>query len=61
MQLDFSAAFDRGSHSGLLYKLRDVEVGNAGFDVIARFLSDRAQSTFNNPSVFLQYKSCNLW
>ena len=43
MQIDFSAAFDRVSHSGLLYKLRDVEVGGAVFDVIGGFLSGRVQ------------------
>ena len=35
VQIDFSAAFDLISHSGLLYKLRDVGVGGAVFDVIA--------------------------
>ena len=43
MQIDFSAAFYRISHSGLLYKLRDVKVGGAVFKVIAGFLSDRVQ------------------
>ena len=41
VQIDFSAAFDRASHSGLLYKFRDVGVGGAAFDVIAGFLSNR--------------------
>ena len=39
VQIDFSAAFDRVSHSGLLYKLRDVGVGGAVFCVFAGFLS----------------------
>ena len=43
MQVDFSAAFDCISHSGLLYKLRYVGVGGAVFDVIASFLSCRVQ------------------
>ena len=43
VQIDFSAAFDRVSHSGFLYKLRDVGVGGAVFDVIAGFLSGRVQ------------------
>ena len=38
------AGFDRVSHSGLLYKLRDVGVGGAGSDVIAGFLSGRVQT-----------------
>ena len=40
VQIDFSATFDRVSHSGFLYKLRDVGVGGAVFDVIAVFISD---------------------
>ena len=43
VQIDFSAAFDFLNHSGLLYKLHDVGVGGAVFDVIASFLSGRAQ------------------
>ena len=43
VQIDFSAAFDRVSHSGLLYKLWDVGVGGAVFEVIAGFLSGRVQ------------------
>ena len=43
VQIDFSAAFDRVSHSDLLHKLRDVGVGGSVFDVIAGFLSGRVQ------------------
>ena len=43
VQIDFSVAFDSVSHSGLLIKLCDVEVGGAVFNVIAGFLSDRLQ------------------
>ena len=38
MQIDLSAVSDRASHFDLLYKLRDVRVGGAVYDVIARFL-----------------------
>ena len=31
VKIDFSAAFDLVSHSGLLYKLRDVVVGGVAF------------------------------
>ena len=37
VQIDVSAAFDRLNNSGLLYKLRDVVVGGALFDVIFWF------------------------
>ena len=43
MQIDFSAAFDRVSRSALPYKLRDVGVGGAVFNVIAGFLNGRVQ------------------
>ena len=43
VQIDFSAAIDRVSHYGLLYKLRDVSVGGAVFDIIAGFLSGIVQ------------------
>ena len=37
MQIDFSAAFNHVSHSGLLSKLRDVGIGGDVFDVIGGF------------------------
>ena len=43
LQIDFSAAFDHVSHSGLLNQLRAVGVGGAIFDAIACFLSGRIQ------------------
>ena len=43
MQIDFIAAFDRVSHSGLLYKCRDVGDGGAVFRVIASILSGSVQ------------------
>ena len=43
MEIDFSVALVRVSHSGVLYKLRDVGVGGAIFYIIAGFLSDRVQ------------------
>ena len=43
IQIDFRAAFDRVNHSGLLYKLRDVGVGGAVFDVLSGFFSGRVQ------------------
>ena len=43
VHIDFSVVCDRVSYSGLLYKLNDVSVGVAAFDVIAGFLSGRVE------------------
>ena len=43
VQIDFSAAFDSVSHSYLLYKLRDVGVDGAIFDVPAGFSRSRVR------------------
>ena len=40
VQLDLSAAFDRVSHSGLLYKLRSIGVGGQFLSIVSQFLSD---------------------
>ena len=41
VQLDFSAAFDRVNHSGLIYKLKSVGVGHPVLSVLEQFLSSR--------------------
>ena len=43
VQIDFSAAFDRVNHAGLLYKLRSAGVGGSLLSVLAQFLSQRTQ------------------
>ena len=43
IQLDFSAAFDRVSHAGLLHKLKAVGVGGSLLSVLGQFLSGRKQ------------------
>ena len=43
VQLDFSAAFDRVNHLGLLFKLRAVGVGGSVLSVLTEFLSSRSQ------------------
>ena len=43
VQLDFSAAFDRISSRGLLYKLRSMSVGGKFLSIVSQFLSDRRQ------------------
>ena len=44
LSIDFSAAFDRVSHVGLLHKLRAAGVGGSLLGVIRNFLSGRTQS-----------------
>ena len=42
-QIDFSAAFDRVNHQGILFKLCSVGVGGSVLSVLTRFLSNRSQ------------------
>ena len=41
VQLDFSAAFDRVSHTGLLFKLKSIGEGGSVLSICTEFLSDR--------------------
>ena len=41
VQLDFSAAFDHGNHSGWIYKLKSVGVDGPVLSVLEQFLSSR--------------------
>ena len=43
VQIDFSAAFDRFNHQGILYKLCSVGIGGSVFSVFTQFLSNRSQ------------------
>ena len=43
IQLDFSAAFDRVSHSGLLFKLNSIGISGSVLSICTEFLSDRRQ------------------
>ena len=49
--LDFSAAFDRVSQCGLLYKLRCICVGRQFLSMVSEFLSDRRQCVWMVMSV----------
>ena len=43
VQIDFSAAFDRVNHQGILYKLCSVGIGGFVLCILTQFLSDRSQ------------------
>ena len=41
VQIDFSAAFDRVIHLGILYKLCSVGIGGSVLSILTEFLSNR--------------------
>ena len=41
VHLDFSAAFDRVSHIGLLFKLKSIGIGGRVLSICIEYLSDR--------------------
>ena len=43
MQIDFSAAFDRTNHLGMLYKLCSVDIGGSVLSILTQFLSNRSE------------------
>ena len=43
MQIDFSAAFDRVNHLGILYKLCSVGIGGSVLSILTQFLSNQSQ------------------
>ena len=43
VQIDFSAAFDRVNHLGILYKLCSVDIGGFVLSILTQFLSNRSQ------------------
>ena len=43
VQIDFSAAFDRVNHQGILYKLSSVGIGGSVLSLLTQFLSNRSQ------------------
>ena len=42
VQIDFSAAFDRVNHQGILYRLSSVGIGGSVLSVLTQFLSNRS-------------------
>ena len=45
-QIDFSAAFDRVNHQGILYRLSSMGIGGSVLSVLTQFLSNRSQYVF---------------
>ena len=43
VQINFSAAFDRVNHLGILYKLCSVGIGGSALSILTQFLSNRSQ------------------
>ena len=43
VQIDFSAAFDRVYHHGILYRLCSVRFGGSVLSILTQFLSNRSQ------------------
>ena len=43
VHIDFSAAFDRVNHQGILYKLCSVGIGGSVLFILTQSLSDRSQ------------------
>ena len=43
VQIDFSAAFDRVNHQGILYKLCSVGIGGPVLSLLKQFLSNQSQ------------------
>ena len=41
VQIDFSAAFNRVNHQGILFKLCSVGIGGSVLSILTQFLSDR--------------------
>ena len=43
MQIDFSAAFDRVNHQGILFRLSSFGIGGSVVSILIKFLSNRSQ------------------
>ena len=43
VQIDFSAAFDRVNHQGILYRLCSVGIGGSLLSILTQFLYNRSQ------------------
>ena len=43
MQIDFSAAFDRVNHQGIIYRLCSMGIGGSVLSILTQFLSNPSQ------------------
>ena len=43
MRIDFSLAFDRVNHQGILYRLSSVGIGGSVLSILTQFMSNRSQ------------------
>ena len=43
VQIEFSAAFDKVKHQGILYKLSSMGIGSSVLSILTQFLSNRSQ------------------
>ena len=43
MQIDFSAAFDRVNHQGILYRICSVGIGGSVLSILTQFVLNRSQ------------------
>ena len=50
MQIDFSAAFDRANHLGILYELCSVGIVGSVLSILTQFLSNRSQQVMVDDS-----------
>ena len=48
VQIDFSSAFDKVNHRGILYKLGSVGIGGSVLYFLTQFLSNRSQQVLVN-------------
>ena len=61
-QLDFSAAFDRASHIGLLFKLKYIGVGANVLSICTEFLFDRRQGVVvDGTAGWMDPNNCSYW
>ena len=47
VQIDFSAAFDKVNHLGILYKLCSMGIGGSVLSILTEFLSNRSQQVMH--------------